>query len=195
MQTNCSIKNSQKASDQPDSNQWPRDNCYASTVSRSANWAIVGWEHPKWEISTFRFQFSPPFWGINRWFLVHSGGPLRSNDLCFRSIHVFRDQQFFWSLLQKIVSPNGVCQNGQIGFISFPVTFVVIQGKWPISRIMNVLSRGDRFSDSELPRHWLSDILPCDQPRQQPNRDFDSVRFYNNKIFEIISKFNHRKSD
>ena len=30
-------------SDQPDSNQWPRDNCLASTVSRSANWAIVGW--------------------------------------------------------------------------------------------------------------------------------------------------------
>ena len=33
-----------KSSDQPDSNQWPRDNCLASTVSRSANWAIVGWK-------------------------------------------------------------------------------------------------------------------------------------------------------
>ena len=32
-----------KVSVEPDSNQWPRDNCWASTVSRSANWAIDGW--------------------------------------------------------------------------------------------------------------------------------------------------------
>ena len=103
LQANYSIKNTQKASDQPDSNQWPRDNCYASTVSRSANWAIVGWEHLRWKChwshrtkntETFRYQFfdfkfSSAFLGINRWFFVHFGG------LCFRSIHVFRDQEFF----------------------------------------------------------------------------------------------------
>ena len=40
-----------KVSVQPDSNQWPRDNCLASTVSRSANWAIDG--YLPMQLSTF----------------------------------------------------------------------------------------------------------------------------------------------
>ena len=49
-----------KVSDQPDSNQWPRDNCLASTVSRSANWAIVGcWKIAKRNIWNHWFFPNP----------------------------------------------------------------------------------------------------------------------------------------
>ena len=59
---------------------------------------------------------------------------------------------FFNSIFKLIFNKRSL---SKWTFISFPITFLVVfRKKWPISDIINVVSRGDSFNDNELPRHW-----------------------------------------